>query len=124
MAHRNQMKKWKLGKAQEMRRNPTPAECALWVILRRERLGVKFRRQAPCLGYILDFYCPSLKVVIEVDGGYHIKRIDADIKRDSVLLQNGFRTVRFTNDQVLNDPAYVESVILDFVKIQTTVRSL
>lgn len=57
----------------DFRKNPTKAEACLWEILRSKQLeGYKFRRQHPMKGYILDFYCPELKLAIEVDGQIHM----------------------------------------------------
>ena len=58
--------------ARTMRREPTPAEKMLWEALRHDRLeGIRFRRQAPYHQFILDFFAPSLNLVVELDGAYH-----------------------------------------------------
>ena len=61
-------------RAGDMRRAPTTTEALLWAELRGSRLGVGFRRQVPIDRYIVDFLAPSVKVVVEVDGGYHAGR--------------------------------------------------
>ena len=77
-----------------MRRAPTTTEALLWAELRGSRLGVGFRRQVPIDRYIVDFLAPSVKVVVEVDGGYHAGRGGADARRDRVLAELGYRVVR------------------------------
>ena len=97
------MPTWKKEKAKEMRENPTKAEAALWERLKERRIdGFKFRRQAPLYGWIADFWCPSERVVIEVDGGYHATRKDEDALRDRVLAEKDIRVLRLTNEEVLD----------------------
>lgn len=89
-----------------MRSNPTPAEAQLWQRLRcRRTLGLKFTRQALACGYIVDFYCPQLKLVVEVDGSFHSGREAYDRERDQRLTKAGLRVVRVTNEDVLNHRA-------------------
>lgn len=57
--------------AKQKRRNPTPAEAALWQAIRRKTLGVRVRRQSVIVGFIVDFYIPAAKLIVEVDGSYH-----------------------------------------------------
>jgi very-short-patch-repair endonuclease len=77
-----------------------------------------WRRQMPMLGWIVDFYCPSEKLIIEVDGAYH-QNPDQQVKdaiRDSVIRRRlGFKTVRFTNEQILQNMPMVESKIWDLL---------
>ncbi len=90
---------------QELRSQPTPAEHHLWQHLRKNRLGVKFRRQHGIHHYIVDFYCPECALVIEVDGEIHTSE-DAhqyDQERDNLLKSCGLQVLRFTNHQVLHD---------------------
>jgi len=69
--------------AREMRRIPTPSEAILWNALRDRRFrGIKFRRQHVLHPYIVDLYAPVLKLVVELDGGYHEGRVEADAARD------------------------------------------
>jgi len=58
----------------DLRNKQTPQEIILWSRLRREQLGSKFRRQHSIGGYIADFYCPSKKLVIEIDGSQHFEK--------------------------------------------------
>lgn len=93
----------KVAFAQQMRRNPTPAEKRLWHFIRCKRLGVKFGRQRLVLGYIADFYCPSHRIVIEVDGSSHDNKGSYDAHRNAVMAAQGFLVIRFTNSQVMNN---------------------
>jgi len=77
-----------------MRLTPTDSEARLWRALRSSQLGVAFRRQVPLLGFIADFYAPSLRLIVEVDGGYHARRASADARRDRKLMRAGYRIVR------------------------------
>ncbi|MDO9315239.1 MAG: DUF559 domain-containing protein [Burkholderiaceae bacterium] len=69
----------------------TDAERRLWSRLRGEQLGVKFRRQHPLGGYVLDFACLEPKVVIEVDGSQHLDQAGYDDRRSAWLAERGFR---------------------------------
>ena len=91
--------------ARELRNNPTCAENLLWKKLRNNQLEVKFRRQHPISDYIVDFYCHKLKLVVEIDGGYHLTRDQKkyDKYRAEDLSELGITIIRFTNDQVEND---------------------
>jgi very-short-patch-repair endonuclease len=73
----------------------TESEAKLWEAIRGRKLGVQFRRQVVLLGrYIVDFYAPSLRLVVEVDGGYHRLRKSADARRDRELRRAGYTVVR------------------------------
>ena len=87
-----------------MRFAPTVSEQVLWEALRGRRLGVQFRRQVPLLGkYVADFLAPAVKVVVEVDGGYHAERVQADAQRDAALRRAGYRVVRVSADAVMGE---------------------
>ena len=89
-------------KARYLRKQSTEAEKTLWRQLRnRELAGCKFRRQAPIGKYIVDFLCYEQKLVIEIDGGQHQSRVEADSERTDWLETQGYRVVRFWNNQVL-----------------------
>ena len=81
-------------RAQCMRHCGTETEQALWRCLSGKQLGVAFRRQVVIDRFIVDFLAPALKVVVEVDGGYHSQRVAADARRTRVLERLGFRVVR------------------------------
>lgn len=82
------------GRARYMRRFPTPSEALLWRELRGGRLGVRFVRQVVIGRFIVDFLAPELRLVVEVDGGYHAQRRRADERRDAKLRGWGYRVVR------------------------------
>ena len=99
-------------RAHEMRRQLTPSEAALSVALSRKQLGVAFRRQV-LIGnrYIADFLAPNVKLIVEVDGGYHRQRVTADARRTRVLERLGFRVLRLDAELVLQQlPLAVEAV--------------
>jgi very-short-patch-repair endonuclease len=96
------LKKYLTPTAQELRNNPTQAERQLWSILRAEGMGMKFRRQAVIGQFIVDFVCYERKLVIEVDGGQHHQN-QQDVKRDAWLKSEGFRVLRFWNNDVLGN---------------------
>jgi very-short-patch-repair endonuclease len=82
---------------------PTESESLLWESIRAKRLGVVFRRQVVIAGkYIADFVAPSVKVIVEVDGGYHALRPTADAHRDRDLERLGYTIVRVDAKQVLS----------------------
>jgi very-short-patch-repair endonuclease len=87
----------------DLRRTMTPQEAALWRALRNRRLtGLKFRRQHPLQGTVLDFYCAEAALLIEVDGSYHLRdrHPEMDRVRDETLTQYGLRVLRFSNQQI------------------------
>jgi very-short-patch-repair endonuclease len=87
--------------AKALRKNATEAETAMWRLLRHRRLaGFKFRRQTPFQNYILDFVCFDHRVVIEIDGSQHVESA-RDRQRDEVLKAEGFRILRYWNNDVL-----------------------
>lgn len=101
--------------ARRLRQNLTPAETLLWQALRNKQLaGLKFRCQHPVGNFILDFYCPSLKLVIEVDGAIHHDRIDYDTERSQKLSQHGYQVLRFSNAEIINHLPQVLSKIHQF----------
>ncbi|MCY1178972.1 hypothetical protein D9M71_158690 [compost metagenome] len=90
--------------AKHLRHHQTDCEQLLWQKLRaRQLLDLKFRRQFPCAPYILDFYCPDLKLAIELDGGQHT--LDAarkyDQQRTRFLEHKGISVLRFSNLDIL-----------------------
>ncbi|PHR97255.1 MAG: leucine--tRNA ligase [Leeuwenhoekiella sp.] len=98
-----------LERAQEMRDKPTKAEALLWSKLRGKKTGFKFRQQHPIDQYIVDFVCLSAQLIIEVDGDVHQYQMDKDAERQLLLEQKkGFKVLRFSNDEVLNN---VEKVV-------------
>jgi very-short-patch-repair endonuclease len=89
-------------RSRRLRRDSTEAERRLWSVLRNGQMnGLKFRRQVEIDGYIVDFLCPERRVIIEVDGGQHTPERDA--RRTAFLESQGFRLIRFWNDDVLEN---------------------
>lgn len=100
--------------AKRNRYKPTEAENIIWQkILRYEKTGFKFSRQKPINRFILDFYCSELNLAIEIDGSSHDTIKENDILRDEFLLQIGIQTIRFTNEEVLNNLEKVKQKVLD-----------
>jgi very-short-patch-repair endonuclease len=93
-----------LVRAKVLRRVMTEAEKRLWYHLRAHRfLGVKFKRQKPVGPYVVDFVCPTLKVVVEVDGGQHSEKAEYDRLRDAHLRKRGYTVLRFWNNEVMEN---------------------
>jgi len=102
----NYLKPWR----RELRNNLTPAEAALWNLLKGKQLeGKKFRRQHSIENYIADFYCPEANLVIELDGAVHnnYAQADYDKERDARLADLGITVIRFENRLVFDHPEYV-----------------
>ena len=92
--------------AKAMRRAMTEPEFRLWWRLRPlAGRGLRFRRQVPIGPYIVDFFCPSKKLVVELDGSQHGRRTNAaaDASRTAWLEQHGYRVIRFWNGNVLSN---------------------
>jgi very-short-patch-repair endonuclease len=88
-------------RARRLRSDMTDAEQALWRALRRRAIdGAQFRRQAPIGCYIVDFVCFERRLVVEIDGGQHADRMAEDQARTEWLGQQGFRVLRFWNNDV------------------------
>jgi very-short-patch-repair endonuclease len=90
-------------KARKLRATPTDVEQTLWKSLRRTQLrGIAFRRQHPVGPYVLDFYCSSARLAIEVDGGQHAAGVtkERDLRRDRWLSSKGIKMLRFWNNEV------------------------
>src|SRR2546425_3694740 len=81
----------------------------------RQLNGLKFRRQQPIGRYIVDFFCPESRLVIELDGGHHTLQIGADQRRTDFLTKAGYRVLRFWDNEVLTEPEAVLQRILDAV---------
>jgi len=92
--------------ARRLRKNMTESERLLWSRIRRKTIkGKQFYRQRPIGTYIVDFYCPSGNLVIEVDGSQHLtpEMIEADKKRDAYLNSIGLKVLRFSSREVMKD---------------------
>lgn len=109
--------------AKDLRNKITEAEGLLWEQLKSNKFhNLKFRRQHPILNYVVDFYCHKLKLVIEINGGYHANKeqIEKDNQRSENLIFNELKVIRFTNSQVKDNIADVligiEEVIAEYKK--------
>lgn len=100
--------------ARELRNEPTPAEARLWRYLRRKQVdGWRFRRQHVFDRFIVDFYCPAARLVIEVDGPIHEQQQDYDALRTAFLEALGLRVLRFKNEDVFQNIEGVMTVIAE-----------
>jgi adenine-specific DNA-methyltransferase len=107
-------------KSRWMRKNPTPAESLLWHYLRNRQLnGFKFRRQHIIHNFIVDFYCPAAKLVIEVDGDVHQSQQQYDQVRQDYLQEMGNKVIRFNNDDIFNNILNVLDMINQGLSSQT-----
>ena len=109
---------WLKEKRKNLRNNGISAEATLWTYLQKKQLkGRKFRRQHSIGNYIVDFYCPSEKLAIELDGQYHFTPagILKDQERDAYLKSMGIKVLHFENVEVFHDlEALLEKVVNQF----------
>jgi very-short-patch-repair endonuclease len=107
----------------DLRSHGTTTEGALWKMLKGKQIaGLQFRRQFSVGSHILDFYCPSLKLAIELDGDYHyhMEMPDRDWRRDGELQEKyGIKTLRFENKIVFNHP----EAILEAINLELSARN-
>jgi len=106
--------------ARVLRKKQTAAEKMVWEILRDRRfLNLKFRRQHPIFDFVADFYCHKLKLVVEIDGGYHglPGQIIYDRERDLYFEDYSYNAIRFSNKNVLSDLQSVRRRLRDFIRI-------
>ena len=101
-------------RANEMRKQATPSEKRIWRRLRNRQLnGLKFRRQHVIAPYVVDFCCIEKRLIIEIDGDDHAGREEQDESRTLKLAEQGYRVIRFTNNQVKAD---IEAVLLEIIR--------
>ena len=103
---------------QTLRNNNPPAEKLLWAKLKHKQLlGYKFRRQQGVDRYIVDFYCPAVKLALEIDGDSHFNDLAQghDKQRQKCIESYGIRFLRFTNDDIYKNLAGVLEVIARFI---------
>ncbi len=102
--------------SRQLRDNMTDAEKRLWAKIRMKQLkGCQFYRQKPIGDYIVDFFCPRAKLVIEVEGSHHFsdEMTEYDTIRNEYLSSLGLRVIRFTNTDVLT---HIESVVESIIE--------
>ena len=98
--------------ARRLRHRSTDAERRLWALLRDRRLaGYKFRRQHPIGSFVVDFACTKYRLIVEADGGQHAENI-ADDQRTALLKRQGWRVIRFWNNDILGNAEGVIETIL------------
>jgi len=105
-----------LDNVKQLRDSQTDAEKRMWSQLRNNQLGVKFRRQHRLAGYIADFACVEIGLVIELDGGQHEEQGGYDETRTSAIEAQGYRVLRFWNNDVLQRTEDVLAAIFDALR--------
>ena len=104
-------------KARKLRNNATFSERILWKYLKSSQIkGYRFTRQKPIGNYIVDFYCPKLQLIIEVDGDSHNEKQEYDRKRQKELESKGLKFLRFDGYSVIKQTDSVLSVIADKIE--------
>ena len=100
--------------ARRLRRTMSSPEVLLWQRLRGSPDGIRFRRQHPIGPYVVDFYCRTARLVIEVDGMIHDDRVRAaaDVTREAFLVAQGFRVIRIPASDILRDVDGIASEVL------------
>jgi very-short-patch-repair endonuclease len=100
-------------RARALRRDMTDAERKLWRVLRQRQVnGLKFRRQVPLGRYIADFVCYEVRLIVEIDGGQHENASPREAERTAFLQDEGYRVLRFWNNEVLANLAGVYDAIV------------
>ncbi len=99
--------------ARDLRNNPTDAEKKLWLAIKTAAPNVKFRRQYPIGPYFADIACKEKKLIVEIDGGQHDPSSETEKARTAYLNKNGYRVLRFWNNDVLGN---IEGVMTEIVK--------
>ena len=103
-----------VSRARQLRTDSTLAELTLWRRLRgRQLAGCKFRSQVPLGQYVVDFICFERRLIVELDGGHHQDQPAYDSDRTEWLESQGFRVLRFWNNEVLGQTEAVGQVILE-----------
>ncbi|MCX6182053.1 MAG: endonuclease domain-containing protein [Bacteroidetes bacterium] len=103
-----------------LRNNMTSAEAMLWNLIKNKQLGVKFRRQHSIGNYVADFYCPELRIAIEMDGGIHneISSMMYDETRDNYLLSKRIKVIRFSNLELFTNEERVIEELIEIIELQ------
>ncbi|MFZ1750000.1 MAG: DUF559 domain-containing protein, partial [Saprospiraceae bacterium] len=106
-------------RAASLRRNMTVEELKVWNYLKTKPSGLKFRRQHPIMFYVVDFYCHSIKLVIEIDGINHKYSSEADSNREEDIIKYGIKIIRFTNKEVNSNFEFIiESTLKEIQYLQ------
>ncbi|MBT3413449.1 MAG: DUF559 domain-containing protein [Candidatus Jacksonbacteria bacterium] len=116
-------KKDQTARRQQLRTNSTKSEKLLWSKIRSKKLGYKFRRQYGIGNYIVDFFCPKLKLAVEIDGITHEDpaQHQRDENKDNYLKSCNIHVIRFSSSDIFNNlDAIIESLYLECTKIETS----
>lgn len=99
-------KKTEQEKRRQLRNNMTYCEKIVWINLRKKQLGYRFLRQYSVDHFVIDFYCPELKIALEIDGDVHElpEQKDYDLKRQKYLQEFGILFIRISNEELLGNP--------------------
>jgi very-short-patch-repair endonuclease len=106
-----------------LRNHSTAAEATLWKILKKRNVGgLKFRRQHSVFNFILDFYCPEIKLAIELDGEFHANSavVTNDIEREKILKEFDIRVLRYENRWVYE---YPDEIVNDILEVKDKIMS-
>jgi len=110
-------------RARNLRRDMTDAEKQLWQMLRSKQTeGYRFRRQVPIGGFIADFVCHAARLIVEIDGGQHDPSSTAEASRTRFLEAEGYRVLRFWNNEVMDNPDGVRAAIAESLQRVTSTR--
>ena len=112
------VKRKKIELARHLRKNMTKAETVFWNAVKSKKLfGLKFRRQQIIAGFVVDFYCNSLRLCVEIDGDIHNQeeQKEYDEEREKKIKYHDLRLLRLTNDEVINDLEKVIQKIKEFI---------
>jgi very-short-patch-repair endonuclease len=90
--------------ARGFRKDPTPSEAVLWGLVRGKQLGARIRRQQPVGPFVVDFFCPEYRLIIEVDGPIHEAQTERDRERQHLLEACGYRVLRLPAAEVETHP--------------------
>ena len=109
-------------KRKELRNHSTAAEATLWKLLKGSQVsGLKFRRQHSVGPYILDFYCPQIKLAIELDGEVHNRQVDYDEQRSNYIkIKEGIEVLRFENRTVFENAELIIQQIEEYASPTTS----
>ncbi len=90
-----------------LRNKLTPEEAILWNLIKNNKLGCKFRRQHSAGNFVMDFYCATKRLAIELDGSHHLDNVEHDQERTNYLESVGIKVIRFWNGEIKNNLAGV-----------------
>ena len=106
------------GRAKQLRQNQTDTERKMWRLLRSRSLAsYKFRRQHIIGSYIVDFCCVEKKLILELDGGHHQDRKEYDDRRTRFLEDEGYRVLRFWDNEVFREPDAVLTRVFETIRV-------